>query len=321
MENILKKISEIGIVPVVTIENIEDTLPIAKALYDGGIPCAEVTFRNENCLEAIKIIKETYKDMLLGAGTVSDIAQVENALSAGAEFIVTPGFNEEVVSYCVNNNILIIPGCSNPSDLEKAQQYGLNIVKIFPAESIGGIKLIKSLSAPYNKMKFMPTGGINEENLREYLKFDKIIACGGSWMVPKDIIKTKDFKQIERLVKKAINKMLNFELAHIGINSKDSEDAESIVTLFEEIFGFEKAANPNSIFAGSYIEAMRNPYLGTNGHIGIFTSDIVRAVAYLKRLGVTFNEESAKYDATGRLGAIYLQKEIGKFAVHLVQKK
>lgn len=320
MKEILKKIYDMGIVPVIKIDNIEDALPLANALCNGGLPCAEITFRTEECVEAIKIIKEQFPQMLLGAGTVSTVKQVCDAINVGAEFIVTPGFNLDVVEYCVKNNILILPGCSSASDIEKILKYNLEVVKIFPAESIGGLKLIKSLSAPYNKIKFMPTGGINKDNLREYLDFDKIIACGGTWMVPDELVKNKNFSEIERLVKAAIEEMLEFELAHIGLNTQNDDEALKVVNIFEKIFGFKKAENPNSIFAGRFIEAMRNPYLGEKGHIGIFTKDIERAIAYLKRLGILFNEESKKYNAEGKIGAIYLKDEIGKFAVHLVQK-
>ena len=320
MEKLLQKIYEIGIVPVIKIDSAEDAAPLAKALCNGGLPCAEVTFRTEACVEAIKEMKKNCPEILLGAGTVSTIEQVVEAVEAGAEFIVTPGFNPEVIEYCVKNNILVLPGCSSASDMERALKYNLEVVKVFPAESIGGIKLIKSLAAPYSKMKFMPTGGINKDNLREYLSFDKIVACGGTWMVPNELVKNKDFIGIEKLVKNAVEEMLDFELAHIGLNTETDEEALKVVNPFEKLFGFKKAENPNSIFAGKYIEAMRSPYLGEKGHIGIFTKDIERAVAYLKRMGISFNEESKKYNPQGKLGAIYLEDEIGKFAVHLVQK-
>ncbi len=320
MKDILKKIEEIGIVPVVKLEKIEDALPLAKALCEGGLPCAEVTFRTEICADVIKVMKENYPEMVVGAGTVLTIKQVDEAMEAGAEFIVSPGLNPEIVDYCNKKGIVITPGCANPSDVEQAIKYGLKTVKFFPAESAGGLKMIKAMSAPYINIKFMPTGGINAENLNTYLDFEKIIACGGTWMVPSDLIAKKDFDSIKNLTKTAVENMLGFSLAHIGLNTADSEEAENAADTFEKIFGFKKAANPNSIFAGSYIEAMRSPYLGKNGHIAIFTNYIERAIAYLERNGVKFNKESAKYNPAGKLGAIYLEQEIGGFAVHLVQK-
>ena len=163
--------------------------------------------------------------------------------------------------------------------------------------------MIKSLSAPYSKIKFIPTGGINSENLKSYLDFDKVIACGGTWMVPTELIAEKNFTKIKILVKKTVENMLDFSLAHVGVNMKSSSEE-----------------NPNSIFAGSYIEVMRFPYLGKNGHIAIFTNFIERAVAYLERNSIKINKETTKYDSNGKLGAVYLQDEIGGFAIHLVQK-
>ncbi|WP_302821265.1 bifunctional 4-hydroxy-2-oxoglutarate aldolase/2-dehydro-3-deoxy-phosphogluconate aldolase [Fusobacterium ulcerans] len=320
MKGILKKIEKIGIVPVIKLEKLEDAVPLAKALCEGGIPCAEVTFRTDICVDVIKVMKETYPEMIIGAGTVLTKDQVDAAIKAGAEFIVSPGFNPEIVEYCNGKKIIITPGCTTPSDIEQALKLGLEAVKFFPAENAGGIKMIKALSAPYEKLKFMPTGGINIDNIKSYLDFDKVIACGGTWMVPSELIEKKNFEQIKILTRITVENMLGFSLAHIGLNMASSEEAESVVDTFESIFGFKKAENPNSIFAGSYIEAMRSPYLGKNGHIAIFTDYIERAVAYLERNKIKLNQESAKYNSAGKLGAIYLENEIGGFAIHLVQK-
>ena len=204
MNTILKEMSNIGIIPVVALDKVEDAQPLAKALIEGGIPCAEVTFRTEAAEESIKIMSEKYPQMLVGAGTVLTIEQVDKAVKAGAKFIVSPGLNPKIVKYCIDNNILVIPGCTNPSDVEVAIELGLDTVKFFPAEPAGGLPMIKAMSAPYTKMKFMPTGGINEKNLNKYLDFDKIIACGGSWMVKADLIKAHDFDKIELLTKEAV---------------------------------------------------------------------------------------------------------------------
>lgn len=183
MHETLKKIQEIGIVPVVVLEDAKDAAPLAQALCDGGLPCAEVTFRTEAAEESIRIMAEQFPDMLIGAGTVLTTDQVDRAVAAGAKFIVSPGLNPRIVKYCVEKGILITPGCTNPSDIEQALENGLEVVKFFPAEPAGGLKMIKAMAAPYVGVKFMPTGGINAENVKEYLKYDRIIACGGSWMV------------------------------------------------------------------------------------------------------------------------------------------
>ena len=231
MNPILEEISLLGIVPVIALDNAEDALPLAKALYDGGLPCAEVTFRTAAAEEAIQIITKAYPDMLVGAGTVLTTEQVDRAVNAGAKFIVSPGFNPKVVSYCVSKNIPITPGCSSPSDIEQALELGLEVVKFFPAEASGGLAKIKAMAAPYTNMKFLPTGGINAKNLNSYLEFKKIIACGGSWMVSKDLLKARDFDGIQKLTREAVQLMLGFELKHIGINAGNETEAGSIALL------------------------------------------------------------------------------------------
>ena len=203
MNEILKKIQETGIIPVVVLEDAKDAAPLAQALIDGGLPCAEVTFRTEAAEECIRIMAEQFPDMLIGAGTVLTTDQVDRAVAAGAQFIVSPGLNPRIVKYCVEKGITITPGCTNPSDIEQALENGLEVVKFFPAEPAGGLKMIKAMAAPYVGVKFMPTGGINAENVKEYLKYDRIIACGGSWMVSGALVKEGNFAKITELTKEA----------------------------------------------------------------------------------------------------------------------
>jgi 2-dehydro-3-deoxyphosphogluconate aldolase / (4S)-4-hydroxy-2-oxoglutarate aldolase len=203
MNDTLKKIGSTGIVPVVVLNNASDAEPLADSLIKGGLPCAEVTFRTAAAEESIKIISKKFPQMLVGAGTVLTTEQVDKAIGAGAKFIVAPGFNPKVVEYCLKNNYPVCPGIMTPTELEMALGYGLDVVKFFPAENAGGLKMIKAISAPYTMMKFMPTGGINATNVREYLACDKILACGGSWMVKGDLVKAGDFAQIEKLTAEA----------------------------------------------------------------------------------------------------------------------
>ena len=168
-----------------------------------GLLCAEVTFRTKAAAESIKIMSEKHPEMLVGAGTVLTVEQVDEAVAAGAKFIVSPGLNSEVVKYCLDKNIAITPGVVTPSEMEQAIELGLNIVKFFPAEPSGGLSMIKAVSAPYTMLKFMPTGGINPGNVKEYLKSDKIFACGGSWMVKGDLVDAGDFDKIKELTKEA----------------------------------------------------------------------------------------------------------------------
>lgn len=320
MNEVLEQISRIGIVPVVKIDRVEDAVPLAAALCNGGLPCAEVTFRTEAAAGAIAAIRKAFPEMLLGAGTVLTTKQVDEAMDAGATFIVSPGLNPEVVKYCVDNKIPVTPGCSNPSDIEIAISMGLDVVKFFPAEAAGGLAMIKAMSAPYVNMKFMPTGGISAKNLNEYLSFNKIIACGGSWMVKSELINAGEFDKIEALTREAVQLMLGFELAHVGINETDEDAADKTAGRFESIFGFTKKTGASSVFAGTAVEVMKTPGLGAKGHIGIRTNFINRAVNYLEYQGVEFDQSSAKYDDKGSLKAIYLKEEVGGFAVHLVQK-
>ena len=219
MNEILKEISRMGIVPVIALDDAKDAKPLAQALCEGGLPCAEVTFRTAAAEESIRIMAQEFPEMLVGAGTVLTTEQVDRAVAAGAKFIVSPGLNPKVVKYCVDKNIPITPGTSSPTDIEQAIELGLEVVKFFPAEASGGLAKIKAMAAPYVNMKFMPTGGINAKNLIDYLNFPKIIACGGSWMVSKDMITAGEFDKIREMTKEAVTAMLGFELAHVGILS------------------------------------------------------------------------------------------------------
>lgn len=319
MEAVLEQISKIGIVPVVKIDRAEDALPLAKALCAGGLPCAEVTFRTDAAAEAIKIMTENFPNMCVGAGTVLNAAQVDAAVAAGAKFIVSPGLNPRTVKYCQEKGVPITPGTSSPSDIEQAIELGLEVVKFFPAEQSGGLAKIKAMAAPYVNMKFMPTGGINAKNLTSYLDFPKIIACGGSWMVPGDLINAGEWEKIEQLTREAVQTMLGFELAHVGINGANEEEALKIANRFAFLFGMPAKIGNSSIFAGTAVEVMKTPFKGANGHIAIRTNYIERAVNYMTTvLGVEFEEP--KKDEKGKYKAIYLKEQIGGFAIHLVQK-
>lgn len=209
MSNIEEAIHNMGIVPVVVLQDAKDAAPLAEALCDGGLPCAEVTFRTDAAEKSIAIMTAKYPEMLVGAGTVLTIDQVDRAVNAGAKFIVSPGFDPEIVDYCLDKNIPVFPGCITPSEVAQAVKRGLKVVKFFPAESFGGMATIKAIAAPYTGLKFMPTGGINAKNLGNYLNCDEIIACGGSWMVKSDLIKDGKFDEIKRLTREAVALVVN----------------------------------------------------------------------------------------------------------------
>ena len=200
-----EKIAELKVVPVVVLEDAKDAAPLAKALCEGGLPCAEVTFRTAAAKDSIKAMSEAYPEMLVGAGTVLTKEQVDSAVEAGAKFIVSPGFDPEIVDYCLEKEIPVFPGCITPSEVAQAVKSGLRVVKFFPAEQFGGVATIKALSAPYVGLKFMPTGGVSAKNLKEYLACKPIVACGGSWMVKKDLIEAGEFDKIRELTKEAVS--------------------------------------------------------------------------------------------------------------------
>lgn len=320
MNEVLEKISKVGIVPVVVLDDAKDAKPLAEALIKGGLPCAEVTFRTAAAEESIRIMASEFPEMLVGAGTVLTTEQVDRAVNAGAKFIVSPGLNPKVVKYCIDKGVPVTPGTSNPSDVEQAIELGLEVVKFFPAEAAGGLSMIKSMAAPYTQMKFMPTGGITAKNICEYLAFDKIIACGGSWMVKKDLVTAGKYDEIQALTEEAVRTMLGFELRHIGVNCENEAAADAVASRYDELFGFTKKIGNSSIFAGIEIEAMKKVGRGANGHIAIGTNSVARAKNYLESVkNVKFIEDSA-VEKNGKLTAIYMEEEIGGFAVHLVQK-
>ena len=201
---VTEEIRKIGIIPVIKIDDADKAVPLARALIAGGIPCAEVTFRTAQGEEAMQRINREVPGILLGAGTVLTTAQVDKAVAAGAKFIVSPGFNPKVVAYCIEKGIPVTPGCVTPSEIEQALEFGLNVVKFFPAEQAGGLEYIKAVAAPYPALKFMPTGGINAGNIAQYMAFNKILACGGSWMATPDLINAGDFEKITALSREAV---------------------------------------------------------------------------------------------------------------------
>lgn len=321
MQTILNRIEAMGIVPVVKIDNADQAVPLARALQAGGLPIAEITFRTAAAEQAIRNIVANVPDMLVGAGTVLTTEQAERAIAAGARFIVTPGLSAGVVQCCQKHGMPITPGVATPTDIQAALDLGLEVLKFFPAESSGGIASLKAMSAPYGSVRFIPTGGIAADNLVAYLAFPKVLACGGSWMVKDALIKAGQFDTITRLTREALDTMLGFELAHVGLNAADAEQSMALTRQLAECFGFPLKAGNSSNFAGKGIEINKAPGLGTHGHIAIATNSIRRAMDWLERQGNVMDPDTAKTDADGNLVAVYLKGETGGFAFHLLQKK
>ena len=319
MTKAMDLIGKAGLVPVIAIDDANDAPAAAKALLTGGLPIMEITMRTDAGLEAIRYVKETYPQILVGAGTVLNIEKARESVEAGAEFIVSPGFNPEIVKWCLDNKIDITPGCVTPTEIEKAMSFDLNILKFFPASIYGGIKGLKSLAGPYRMIKFIPTGGINDDNLTDYADKPFIHAIGGGWLCSSSDIRSHNFKNITSVVKKAIDILLGFELAHIGINAKDSDKALHAAKDFSKMFNFSLKEGNSSIFAGQEIEVNRKKAPGLSGHIAIRTNSIERAAYYLGNRGFQVDWSTAK-EKDKKMIAVYLKDEIGGFAIHLLQK-
>jgi len=317
MDEMFQKIHGMGIVPVIALENVEDAAPLAKALSAGGLPIAEVTYRTSCAHDVLFEMKKACPDMLVGAGTVLTKEQVDSALDAGAQFIVSPGLNPEIVKYCQKKGIPIIPGTSNPSDIELALSLDLKFVKLFPAEQLGGLKMIQALSAPYTQVRFMPTGGVNAKNINDYLSHPKVLACGGTWMIDKQALKEKDFKKIESLTREAVNIMLGITIKHIGINCSDN--AKGIAHKFAHLFQGEVSETSKGFFGSSWIEIMSDGFhQGNHGHIAMGVHSTKRAMQYFTSIGYSFDEASIAYDDDGFAKFAYFKDEIAGFKVHLV---
>ena len=321
LDNLVAELGNVGIVPVIKLDKVENAEKLAKALRDGGINCAEVTFRAKGADEVIRRMVKAYPDMLVGAGTVLTCEQADAAYAAGAKFCVAPGLNPKVVKHCLDKGEAFAPGVSSASEIEQALELGLDFVKFFPAEQAGGLPYIKSISAPYSTMRFMPTGGVTEDNLNTYLAFNKIVCCGGSWIVPANLLNAEDWEGITKLCRTAIDKMLGFKMVHVGLNCANPDEAEAVADEFDKAFGFTKKVGNSSVFASTYMEMMKKPFHGTHGHIAISTNSVTRALYQLEKRGFKVKEGSQKYNAEGVMNVAYLEHEFGGFAVHLVLSK
>ncbi len=320
MTNVEQKLFETGLIPVVVLDDAKDALPLAKALYNGGIKAAEVTFRTDAAAEAIKLMSEAYPDMLIGAGTVLTTEQADAAVASGAKFIVSPGLNPTVVKHCLDIGVSVVPGTSNASDIELALSLGLKFVKFFPAEAAGGVAMLKALCAPYKGVKFMPTGGLSEKNFGDYLDLDCVLCAGASFIASGKLIKEGAFDKIEEIARNTVTAMHGFKVVHVGINAGSAENASAIAAQFAP-FGLAVAKDgESSMFLNKDIELMKKPWLGTKGHLAVQCNNIKRAEAYLKSIGVKFLEDTKKIDAKGNYKAVYVDGDFAGFAVHLVQK-
>lgn len=318
--DVLNRIKAYGIVPVLGLKDPKTAPMAAAALLKGGLPLLEVTMRAEKAMDCLRAIKAADPDMLVGAGTILRPEQVDEAKEAGADFIVAPGFNPRVVTRCLEAGLTMVPGCVTPSEIEAGLELGLTTFKFFPSEPLNGMATIKQLSGPYGNIQFIPTAGITLANLETYLSSDKVAAVGGSFMAPAAMVEAQDWEGITALCQKAVEKSLGFSLAHIGINAETRQEGLTTAKWFFDRFGFPVKEGGRSNFAATYVECCNQKFPGKFGHIGIFTLSPERAVAYFHSKGIPLREEFKSVDAKGNLVAVYLEEEIGGFAVHILKK-
>ena len=316
--NVLKRLAQSGVVPVVVLEDAKDAVPTAKAMLAGGIDVMEITFRTAAAADSIKAVAQECPDMVVGAGTVVNLEQCKLAVECGAKFIVSPGYDEETVAWCCDNGIPVTPGCVTPTEIMMALKHGLKVLKFFPANVYGGLSAIKSLAGPFGGVKFIPTGGVNAQNLAEFISSPYIHAVGGSWICPKADIAAGNFDKITALCKEARKTLLGFEVAHIGINTPDADAAMDVCKAFNDAFDFNVKQGNSSNFASTGVEVMKTMFKGANGHIAIRTNKMIPAIAEMERRGYELDMESVK--DKNNIKAVYFKNEIGGFAVHLLQK-
>lgn len=317
-DTLFTQLNRIGIVPVVKIDDAAKATGLAEAMIAGGLPCAEITFRTAAAAEAIALVTKAFPEMLVGAGTVTNVEYARQAVAAGAQFIVSPGFNPSVVDWCIENDVPIVPGVCTPSDIEAGLSRGLTTLKFFPAEASGGVNMLKNFAGPFPNLTFMPTGGISLANITEYAKQSNVLAVGGSWMVKGDLIEAEDWGAITGLCSDAVSAIQGLEFAHVGINNASKDDAEKTIALLQKFSMVRKDGN-SSTFLDTTIEVLPIIFHGEKGHLGFRCINVERTMAYLATKGLTVNEQTIAKDAKGQIKSCYFNESAGGFAVHLVR--
>ena len=319
MHEVLTRLGEFGVIPVVKIESASDAVRLGEALLAGDLPVAEITFRTAAAEETIVRLTRELPALFVGAGTVLSVDQAKKAVGAGAKFIVSPGFNPSVVDFCLGEGIPVIPGVCSPTEIEMALERGLEVLKFFPAGASGGLEFLKAIAAPYGKVQFIPTGGVDPSNLAEYLSFGRVHAVGGTWIAREAAISAGNFDEITRLAHEAVAISLGFQFAHVGINQDSPPQATAAADTFGRLFSFAPKEGASSVFSGASIEITKSPFPGLHGHIAVSTLSIPRAITHLARKGFAVRPETAK-EKDGRVIAVYLAQEVAGFAIHLLQK-
>ena len=319
VNEILEQLGEFGLVPAVKINNADSAVDVGRALIAGDLPVIEVIFRTDAAEEAIRRINNELPEILLGAGTVLTVDQVKKAVSAGAKFIVAPGFNPTVVDYCIENGIPVTPGVNNPSMIELAVERGLKLLKFFPAEASGGLKILKAVAPAYSGVSFLPTGGINEGNLADYLAFDRVHACGGTWFCKDALISNGRFDEITRLTKNAVSIVLGFSISEAVVYERAEDDAIFSISFLSDLLNFPLITGRASAKGGPEFENAGVSSQGKYGRIVIKTNNLNRAAAYFKRRGVKINPGTSSREAE-KQESIGLEIAVFGFSVNILQK-
>ena len=319
MKEIEKNIKEVGLLPLVSLDDLDKARKLARIMVEEQVPIMEVALRTNQALEIIKMISQEFPTIILGAGTVHTVEEAKKALENGAEFIVSPGINEDLISYCLEEEVPIYPGVATASEVERVRSFGLKTCKFFPAQASGGAKMLGQLKGPFEDMTFIPTGGISSDNMLDYLSLDNVLAIGGSFLCASDQVNKEDWDQVRKDIKEVIKKQYGFELLHLGLNSKDDEEAKKSVEILSFLFDKDVFENKASYFVGDIFEVMKFDFLGDHGHVAIATNDITRAISYCERKGFDFDYETKAY-AEDKLIAIYFKEQIAGWAFHLRSK-
>lgn len=319
-KKILKKLGDIGLIPVIKLETPDQALPLGQALLKGNLPVAEVTFRTDAAEASIRILSSELPELIVGAGTVLTTEQADRAIGAGARYIVTPGFNPKVVQHCIDRGVPITPGVTSPSQIEQALEMGLDVVKFFPAEQAGGAAMLKAFAGPYgDRISFIPTGGVDVKNLANYLSCPNVHAVGGSWMVPGDALAEGAYNRIESLCREARICALGFALLHIGVNPDGDGEPMENARLLASMLGMPFKEGSKSTFVGTAFEIMKKAGRGEHGHIAIQTISVERALAWFAAFGIAPVEETIVRKG-GNISVAHLDKPFMGFALHLNRK-
>ena len=315
---VFDRIYNAALLPQIKTASAEDAVLAAKALLSGGVDVMELICRTEDEASVLAAVSKQCPDMLVGAQCATWEA-CELAAESGAQFLTTPGYSGKIVAWCSERGIPVIPGCVTPSEIMAATVQGVRVVKFFPAEAFGGMKTLTVLAEAFEGVRFLASGGIDNENLTDYVEAPFVQAVGGSWLCPAGDVAAHNFEAVTERCKAARATVLGFTLGHIGVNAENAEESLALCQTFRAAFGFDIWEMPASFFASSGIEVMKHSAVGTNGHIAILTNSVRRAEAELEKKGFALDLSTEKCIGSEPI-AVYFQNELGGFAVHLLKK-